>query len=247
MDGIRFQTITTLLDWQAKQCGAATVSHRFSLHNCILLPHQVAYIVECRTGKVLEATPRFGKIFGYAQQELTDVQQLYEQITKADLPATLHHTHRILDWIFKNESVPPMEDGAEFCYNIRTKSGRIARLLRQTATCGKANGKVTHTLGILTDISHYDATRKSTVRALGPTACYFDESISAINNTRAFLSKRECEILLLVARGMTSKSIATALHISSHTVDKHRRNMLHKLEATNTPEMICLARELNLI
>jgi len=207
----------------------------------------VAYIVECRSGNVKEATPSFGKIFGYYHEELKHVQQLYEPILRADLTTTLTHTHQVLDWIFKNEDVPALQDGAEFKYNVRAKSGRNIRLLRQTASCGKVDGKITHTLGVLTDISHWDSSHIPLVRALGPTASYFDNSIVHMDKLRAILSKRECEIIKLLAQGMTSRTIAGILHISIHTVDTHRRNMLHKLEAENTREMIYIARDINLI
>jgi DNA-binding NarL/FixJ family response regulator len=106
---------------------------------------------------------------------------------------------------------------------------------------------VTHTLGILTDISHFDATEKPMVRALGPTAQYFSDSWAEINSIRTSFSAREVEILNLLAISMTSRSIANSLNLSHHTIDTHRRNMLHKLEAANTLEMIYLAREFNLI
>jgi DNA-binding NarL/FixJ family response regulator len=43
------------------------------------------------------------------------------------------------------------------------------------------------------------------------------------------LTRRELQILLGVARGMTNKQIAAQLSRSVKTVDKHRANMMHKL------------------
>ena len=45
----------------------------------------------------------------------------------------------------------------------------------------------------------------------------------------ARLTRRELQILLGVARGMTNKQIAAQLSRSVKTVDKHRANMMHKL------------------
>lgn len=42
------------------------------------------------------------------------------------------------------------------------------------------------------------------------------------------LSERERDVLVLVARGLTNKEIATKLHISPHTVISHRKNIVHK-------------------
>lgn len=42
------------------------------------------------------------------------------------------------------------------------------------------------------------------------------------------LSEREREVLLLVAKGLSSKEIADRLNISVHTVNTHRKNITHK-------------------
>lgn len=42
------------------------------------------------------------------------------------------------------------------------------------------------------------------------------------------LSDRECDVLVLVARGLTNKEIASELNISPHTVISHRKNIAHK-------------------
>ena len=42
------------------------------------------------------------------------------------------------------------------------------------------------------------------------------------------LSERETDVLVLVAKGMSSKEIASKLNISVHTVNTHRKNITHK-------------------
>ena len=42
------------------------------------------------------------------------------------------------------------------------------------------------------------------------------------------LSDRETDVLVLVAKGLSSKEIADKLHISVHTVNSHRKNITHK-------------------
>jgi DNA-binding NarL/FixJ family response regulator len=48
------------------------------------------------------------------------------------------------------------------------------------------------------------------------------------------LTNREKEIIVCVIKGMTNKEIANALHLSSHTVVSHRRNIAFKLQIHST-------------
>ncbi|WP_143307141.1 response regulator [Chitinophaga vietnamensis] len=52
------------------------------------------------------------------------------------------------------------------------------------------------------------------------------------------ITKREKEVLSLIANGHTNHEIAEKLFISTDTVDSHRRNLLGKLNARNTAMLI---------
>jgi DNA-binding NarL/FixJ family response regulator len=61
------------------------------------------------------------------------------------------------------------------------------------------------------------------------------------------LSRREKEILSLIAEGYTSPQIAEKIYVSPHTVDTHRKNLLTKLDVKNTATLIKFAIENKLI
>jgi len=61
------------------------------------------------------------------------------------------------------------------------------------------------------------------------------------------LTKRELEILKLIAEEKSNKEIANSLFISTRTVDAHRRNLLEKLQAKNTASLVKHAIRLGLI
>lgn len=65
--------------------------------------------------------------------------------------------------------------------------------------------------------------------------------------TRPLLTRREQEILGLIAQGLTSQAIADRLFLSPLTVETHRRNLLAKLEAGNTAALIRLATQYGLL
>lgn len=61
------------------------------------------------------------------------------------------------------------------------------------------------------------------------------------------LTRREKEVLELIAEGLTNHEIAGKLFVSTNTVDTHRKNLLAKLEAKNTAALIRIATQLQLI
>lgn len=55
------------------------------------------------------------------------------------------------------------------------------------------------------------------------------------------LSKRELEILMLVALGKSSQEISESCHISIETVSTHRKNLKHKIGLKNSAEIAAFA------
>jgi DNA-binding NarL/FixJ family response regulator len=61
------------------------------------------------------------------------------------------------------------------------------------------------------------------------------------------LTKREKEVLELIADGMTNQEIADKLFLNCTTVDSHRKNMLTKFNAKNTAALVKIAVSNHLI
>ncbi|TXK46368.1 hypothetical protein FVR03_10800 [Pontibacter qinzhouensis] len=55
------------------------------------------------------------------------------------------------------------------------------------------------------------------------------------------LSKREQEILGLIAKGYSSRMMSEELQITELTVQTHRRNMLRKMKMNNSMELVSWA------
>lgn len=60
---------------------------------------------------------------------------------------------------------------------------------------------------------------------------FADEPVSS-------LTKREYEVLELIAKGLTSKETAALLHCSMETVKTHRAHIMEKIKVRNTAEMM---------
>ena len=77
----------------------------------------------------------------------------------------------------------------------------------------------------------------------------FDQNPSAeiSPKTIPFLTRREKEVLLLIAEGMTNPQIAEKLFVSVTTVNTHRANLLMKFDVNNTASLIKISAGLGLI
>ena len=61
------------------------------------------------------------------------------------------------------------------------------------------------------------------------------------------LSSREYEVLELITKGFTTSQIAEKLHLSIHTINSHRKNILKKLNLSSPTELIVYALESGLV
>ena len=67
------------------------------------------------------------------------------------------------------------------------------------------------------------------------------------NSKLSSLTKREREILKLIADGMSYKEIGNELFISVRTVETHKNNILQKLELKSTIDLVKFAIKNDLI
>lgn len=100
-----------------------------------------------------------------------------------------------------------------------------------------------------------NATREELIEAINAVVAgqqYLSNEASAtIKNPGAaeapLITRREKEVLQLIADGLTNSEIAEKLFISVTTVDTHRKNLLTKFEVKNTATLIRMAMQCQLI
>jgi len=66
-------------------------------------------------------------------------------------------------------------------------------------------------------------------------------------STKIILTRREKEVLELIANGLTNNEIAIKLFVSVTTVDTHRKNLLSKFHARNIASLVKMAVQMELI
>jgi DNA-binding NarL/FixJ family response regulator len=61
------------------------------------------------------------------------------------------------------------------------------------------------------------------------------------------ITNRELEVLELLSKGHTSKEIAQELFVSTHTIESHKKNLIHKMESKNAIDLVVKAIRLSII
>jgi DNA-binding NarL/FixJ family response regulator len=73
------------------------------------------------------------------------------------------------------------------------------------------------------------------------------DSLTKTEPDQEALTPRELEVLKQICRGMSNHQIANELFISIRTVEKHRVNVLRKMQAVNTADLVRKAIDKGLI
>jgi DNA-binding NarL/FixJ family response regulator len=134
-------------------------------------------------------------------------------------------------------------------HSIYDDADRVARVLRSGAMgfVSKKSGFVELLNAIRTvhNGGRYVCTQiTNKLRNLSEFLSGFDENLR--DHDEAF-SRREREVLYLLATGCSSKEIAEKLFINERTVETHRKNMMIKAKVKNTVELIAYASSIGLI
>src|SRR5450432_79610 len=161
--------------------------------------------------------------------------------------------HNSADVILMDINLPDM-NGIDLCKEIKTKYPGIMVLALSTFNQGSYVTKMMEN-----GASGYvvkNADKKELLEAIhevskGKIYLSFEAGQAMRKNNEPVqipaITRREKEILVLIAEGFTNPEIANKLFVSSSTVDSHRKNLLAKLNVKNTASLIKFAMDHQLI
>lgn len=142
----------------------------------------------------------------------------------------------------------------ELCKTVRDQFPEIkiivhsvyssSSLISKTMNAG-AYGFVTHDMGFEDIIGAINAVKKDERYISKQISNFFRNTFEflagfaeRLEQKSALFTNRELEVLEQVAKGLTTKEIASMLHISLKTVETHRKNLVTKAKVKNTAELI---------
>jgi len=131
-----------------------------------------------------------------------------------------------------------------YCFRLRTKDGSYQLFQHQSIVLTTdEEGNFARALNIHTNISHLTCTNnyKVTVASLTGEQNYLSIDVLTTDEQKSppvIFSRREKEVIHLIAKGFNSQKIADLLYISAHTVKKHRGNITQKSGVKSSSELV---------
>ncbi|GAB0155347.1 hypothetical protein CHRYSEOSP005_06080 [Chryseobacterium sp. Alg-005] len=142
---------------------------------------------------------------------------------------------------------------SSYCFRMKTSRGNYELFHHQAIhTLEDENNKLIQSINIHTNIHYITHQNPYTVLISGisPRNDFHQIKIagsSLSDYPQIDLTKREKEILSLIAKGYSGKEISKILILSEHTIRTHRKNILKKTNSRNSKELLKNAFEWGLI
>ena len=143
---------------------------------------------------------------------------------------------------------------SSYCFRMKTAAGNYELFHHQAIlTLEDEQQNLIQSINIHTNINHITKENPYTVLISGIGARNDFHQVK-IDNPSTFekfsevnLTKRETEILALIAKGYSGPEISKMLILSEHTIRSHRKNILAKTNSRNSKELLRKAFEWGLI
>lgn len=135
-----------------------------------------------------------------------------------------------------------------FEFRLRNREGKYIRFIQQLVNLELDLAGNMWLILILMDVNPNQQGGKQMLRSTmnmrtGKVIPFTEEK----DERQSQLTKRELEILGLLAKGMASKEIAEQLFLSVNTVNNHRQNIIEKMDVSNTSEALSYAMRIGII
>jgi len=248
-----------------KNSGISKVKNVWELHNKILDPINKELYLDIidQVASLFSAGSFYYYIFNFGTMQMEhvdkktlDVLGIEPKDFKLDTILNIMHPQDMecmhekesaaIDFLFNkipNEDIPHYK--VVYLMRLQHTNGTYKTILHQSKTLSMSGDKkIQQVIGIHTDVSYLNLPIDNKVSFVSTDRpSYFSlhsgADIQAIDNTcKELLSEREKQILRMISSGKDFKTIAHELHLSPHTINTHKKNMLKKSNCNNTTELV---------
>lgn len=195
---------------------------------------------------------KFKRLLGYVNPEdiENDDLELFHRIIHPDDLSFVMETENEAYNFYKNLPASEKKD-YKLVYDFRVKnaSGIYMRFIHQFIVLEQDRSGKSWLALIVTDLIAERATddrpQRRMINIRSGKLHLFNNDDSY--NSATLLTKRETEILGLIAQGLDSRDISDRLFISVNTVNNHRQNILIKTRSENTTQALLYSKRIGII
>lgn len=202
------------------------------------------YLFNVRKMEFAYISPEISGILGYPVEDIT-MPFFLSLIHPEDIPYFIGFERQVVHFFNTLENGRIAKYKVRYDYRVRKRNGDYIRLLHQMLTIiPDESGIPVHSFCVHTDITYLKPNGIPLLSFIGLEGepSYIDVGeMPDFNVTKEQISKREKEIVMLLAKGCHSQEIADKLFIARSTVDTHRKNILQKTGSASTSELIAKA------
>ncbi len=188
--------------------------------------------------KIIYITDGIEQVLGYNADDADCLAFFYDKIHPDDVEKVKNLTIKAIKAGSDRYGISPMKHIFNIIYRIKTSDGTYIKIHRQTGKLTQdPNGDMLTSFGIITDVSRLSNTQEVQGYMSGPEIPDYRFSVTE-KNPKVLFTKREREIIDLLAKGLNSEKIGEKLFISRETVNTHRRNILEKSGVKNSTALM---------
>jgi len=210
------------------------------------------YVVDFFDFQIKHINPNIKDILGL-EPETTSFQDIINRIHPNDMEFVAKAEETILKYIYENIGGHNiLKYKISYCFRFKTADGTYQLFQHQAIVLSvDKKGSFGKSLNIHTNINHITELNSQKVTLMGimgeNSFIQFDltPTIPPVTSLSIF-TKREKQIIRLMAEGLKNKEISEKLNISLNTVKNHRKTIMVKASVNNSVELIakCIAEGL---
>ncbi|MGX5818668.1 LuxR C-terminal-related transcriptional regulator [Chitinophaga lutea] len=207
-------------------------------------PHYY-YLVDFSTREIKYMHENVRSVHGFDPGRTT-FNDIINAVHPDDIPYVTQAEAAILQFMDGHfGSSSPARYAMSYSFRMRVASGDYELFHHQAILLSTDEKGFAQSVNIHTNIHHITTVNsyKATMMGILGEEGFFEIAVRPEGTPTPFslrFSKREVEIIRLIAEGKKNDEIAAELFISSPTVKTHRRNILRKAEASTSAELIAI-------
>ncbi|MEM1405302.1 MAG: helix-turn-helix transcriptional regulator [Bacteroidota bacterium] len=239
------QQLKKEMDFIVRSLNTSAYDESERIDKIVLMPNQFAYEVDMNTLELIKFRGDVKRLFGLDSQTFKMDQLFNSQHSSTSKQFYQDIADAVSVILSQPKDTPVSRNALGHLNTVKTIGGKYHTYYRTAWISGyDENKSVTKNMGVYT-LLYEGVSQNTCAHVVGPEAhLYRAEHLTPF---AAVFSRRELEILNLIAEGFSSKKIAESLFISPLTVDTHRKNMIKKLDVQNIPHLVARAKDLRLI